>query len=133
MFETTITPQFADAGPMGYIKNNVIGNWFEVGRNEIFRFFTPDLNLNYENWKLIMLKTENTFINNIRYGEDVCIKTFITHIGNTSFTISHEAWQDNELKAKGNAIIVYFDFIEQTKKPITDDIRIKLEKHYKEI
>ena len=24
MFETTITPQFADAGPMGYIKNNVI-------------------------------------------------------------------------------------------------------------
>ena len=133
MFETTITPQFVDAGPMGYIKNNVIGNWFEVGRNEIFRFFTPDLNLSYEKWKLIMLKTENTFINNIRYVEDVSIKTFITHIGNTSFTISHEAWQDNELKAKGNAIVVYFDFIEQTKKPITDEIREKLEKHYKEI
>ena len=132
MFETKITPQFADLGPMRYIKNNVIGNWFEIGRNDIFRFFTPDLDLRYGKWKLIMLKTENTFINNIKYGEDVLIKTFITHIGNTSFTISHEAWQDNQLKAKGNAIIVHFDFTKQTKKPIPNEIKEKLKKHYKE-
>ena len=129
MFEIKITPQFADIGPMRYVKNSVIGNWFEIGRNDIFRFFTPDLDLHPTKWKLIMLKTEHTFLNPIVFSKNVTIKTFVTHIGNTSFTVNHEAWQNNELKAEGSAVIVNFDFIKQEKQPIPENIKEKLKEH----
>jgi len=55
--------------------------------------------------------------------------TPVTRIGNTSFTIGHEAWQHGELKARGKAVIVHYDFIEGKSKPISDSIRKSLEKH----
>jgi len=129
MFRITVTPQFGDVDGLKHVNNNVVGNWFELGRNPIFRFFTPDLNLSYETWKLIMVRTEADFVGQIYYGEDVEIRTYILHIGNTSFTTGHEAWQNGELKAKGKSVVVNFDFIKQEKQPIPDDIRKKLEEH----
>ena len=63
------------------------------------------------------------------YGKDVEIKSYILKIGNTSFTIGHEAWQDNELKARGKAVLVNYDFEASKSKPIPDTIRKNLEKH----
>ena len=60
---------------------------------------------------------------------DVEVRSFITHIGNSSFTIGHEAWQDEKLKAKGKAVIVHYDFINQKSMPIPDTIRAQLEDH----
>lgn len=91
--------------------------------------FTPDLDLSYENWKLIMVKTEFNFLNQMYYGKDVEIKTYILKIGNTSFTIGHEAWQNGKLTVKGEAVVVHFDFIEKKTIPIPDSIRSQLNEH----
>jgi len=37
------------------------------------------------------------------------VKTYIEKIGNTSFTISHEAWQNDIKKATGKVVIVYLN------------------------
>lgn len=129
MFIETVTPRFGDADGLRHINNVALVEWFEVGRNPIFRMFTPDLDLNYENWKLILVRTEFDYLGQMLYGQDVEIRSFITHIGNSSFTIGHEAWQEEELKAKGKAVIVHFDFINQKSMPIPDTIRAKLEDH----
>jgi acyl-CoA thioester hydrolase len=63
------------------------------------------------------------------YGEDVEIKTFIIKIGNSSFTMGHEAWQNGKLKVKGKAVLVHFDFIEKRSRTIPDPIRAQLEEH----
>jgi acyl-CoA thioester hydrolase len=63
------------------------------------------------------------------YGKDVEIKSFILKIGNSSFIIGHEAWQDNELKARGKAVLVNYDFEIGKSKPIPEYIRKTLEKH----
>lgn len=129
MFIETVTPRFGDTDGLRHINNVALVEWFEVGRNPIFRMFTPDLDLSYEKWKLILVRTEFDYMGQMSYGHDVEIRSFITHIGNSSFTIGHEAWQNGELKAKGKAIIVYFDFIHQKSMPIPDSIRAQLQEH----
>ena len=129
MFIETVTPRFGDADGLRHINNIALVEWFEVGRNPIFRMFTPDLDLSYENWKLILVRTEFDYMGQMYYGKDVEVRSFITHIGNSSFTIGHEAWQDEKLKAKGKAVIVHYDFINQKSMPIPDTIRAQLEDH----
>ena len=129
MFKDFVTPRFGDIDGLKHVNNTVVANWFELGRNNIFRYFTPDLDLSYENWKLIMVRTEFDFVSQMFYGTDVEIRSYILNIGNSSFETGHEAWQDGELKAKGKSIIVHYDFIEKESKPIPDDIRKNLLKH----
>lgn len=129
MFIETVTPRFGDADGLRHINNIALVEWFEVGRNPIFRMFTPDLDLSYEKWKLILVRTEFDYLGQMYYGKDVEIRNYITHIGNSSFTIGHEAWQDGELKAKGKAVLVHFDFINQKAVPIPESIRAQLKEH----
>jgi acyl-CoA thioester hydrolase len=129
MFIEKVTPRFGDADGLRHINNIALVEWFEVGRNPIFRMFTPDLDLTYENWKLILVRTEFDYLGQMYYGKDVEIRSYITHIGNTSFIIGHEAWQDGELKAKGKAVLVHFDFLNQRSVPIPDSIRSQLQEH----
>jgi acyl-CoA thioester hydrolase len=129
MFIETVTPRFGDSDGLRHINNIALVEWFEVGRNPIFRMFTPDLDLSYEKWRLILVRTEFDYLGQMYYGRDVEIRNYITHIGNSSFTIGHEAWQDGELKANGRAVLVHFDFINQKSMPIPDDIRAQLHEH----
>ena len=129
MFTEKVTPRFGDADGLRHINNTALAEWFEVGRNPIFRMFTPDLDLSYEKWKLILVRTEFDYIGQMYYGIDVEIRSYITHIGNSSFTIGHEAWQDGELKAKGKAVLVHFDFLNQKSVPIPESIKSQLHEH----
>jgi len=132
MFKDYATPRFGNIDGLKHVNNTVVADWFEMGRNGIFRYFTPDLDLSYEKWKLIMVRTEFDFVSQMYYGTDVEIRTYILKIGNSSFTTGHEAWQDGELKAKGKSVIVHYDFIEKKSKPIPEDIRKNLIKHLRD-
>ena len=129
MFTQIVTPRFGDIDGLGHVNNNVIGVWFELARNPIFRLFTPDLDLSYEKWKLIMARTEFDFLGEMFYNKDVEIRSYILRIGNSSFIIGHEAWQDGELKSKGKAVIVHYDFINKRSVPIPESIRESLREH----
>ena len=129
MFKTTVTPSFGDIDGMKHVNNNRILEWFELGGLDIYRYFTPDLDLDYENWKLIMVRKEADFVGQLRFGEDVEIRTYLLKIGNSSFTVGNEVWQNNELKAKGKTVIVHFDYVTQKSVPIPDNVRNKLEEH----
>ncbi len=129
MLKITVTPQFSDLDGLRHVNNNIIGRWFELGRNDLFKLFTPDLEVTHEKWKLIMLRSEYDFLEQIFYGHDVEIRTYILHIGTTSFIFGNEAWQDGKMKAKGSSVIVHFDYIKQSKMPIPEDIKKELAKH----
>ena len=129
MFKTKVTPSFGDIDGMKHVNNNRILEWFELGGLDIYRYFTPDLDLDFENWKLIMVRKEADFVGQLRFGEDVEIRAYLLKIGNSSFTVGNEVWQSNELKAKGKTVIVHFDYVTQKSVPIPDDVRNKLEEH----
>jgi acyl-CoA thioester hydrolase len=129
MYTTTVTPRFGDSDGLKHINNIALAEWFELARNPIYRLFTPDLDLSYKKWKLIMVKTEFEFLKQMYYRSDVEIRSFIIKIGNSSFTTYHEAWQEGELRAKGQAVIVRYDFMERKTRPIPQEIREILEEH----
>jgi acyl-CoA thioester hydrolase len=129
MFKTVVTPRFGDIDGLRHVNNTVLAIWFEEARNPVFRMFTPDLDLSYENWKLIMVRTEFDFVGEMYYGEDIEIRTFVEKIGNSSFTLGHEAWQRGKLNVRGKAVVVHFNFLEKKSMPIPESIRSQLEEH----
>jgi acyl-CoA thioester hydrolase len=129
MFKTVVTPRFGDIDGLKHVNNTVLAVWFEQARNPVFRMFTPDLDLSYENWKLIMVRTEFDFLCEMYYGENVEILSFIEKVGNSSFTMGHEAWQNGKLKVRGKAVVVHYDFIGKKSVPIPESIRSQLMEH----
>jgi acyl-CoA thioester hydrolase len=129
MFSTTVSPRFGDIDGLGHVNNTVLPIWFEIGRNPIFRLFSPDLDLSPDVWHLILVRTEFDFLRQMYFRSEVEIRTFIAKIGNSSFTVGHEAWQEGELKVKGQAVLVYYDFKLQKTIPLPDSIREVLKAH----
>jgi acyl-CoA thioester hydrolase len=129
MFSTIVSPRFGDIDGLGHVNNTALPVWFEIGRNSVFRLFSPDLDLSPEVWHLILVRTEFDFLRQMYFRSDVEIRTFIAKIGNSSFTVGHEAWQEGELKAKGQTVLVYYDFKLQKAMSLPDSIREILTEH----
>ena len=127
MFTKTITPRFGDVDGLRHINNTRLPIWFELGREPFFRYFNPDMRL--ENWNLIMAHIDVDFVVPMLLGADVEIRTTVAKIGHTSFTVRQEAWQNGQLGAQGNAVVVHYDFKNRRPLPIPDDIRARLEEH----
>ena len=129
MWTTTVTPRVGDTDFLGHINNIVPAQWFELGRNPLFRLFNADISQSSGAWPLIMAHTDYDFVAQLFFQHEVEIRTFVSKIGTKSFTISHEAWQQGQLCVKGTAVIVYYDFKAKQSLAIPDDVRAKLEEH----
>lgn len=127
MWKKTVTPRFGDIDGLRHINNCMLPVWFELGREPIFRYFHPDLSLG--NWSLIMARISVDFVAQMRLGADVEIRTYMKKIGRSSMTAFQEAWQNGVLGAKGEAILVHYDFDNQKSLAIPDAIRDELKKH----
>ncbi|KKE78218.1 thioesterase [Oceanobacillus caeni] len=127
LLKTIITPRVSETDGVGHINNTTIPIWFEAGRNEIFKMFTSDLS--FEDWRCIILNMNVDYLKQIYYGRDVIIKTHVEKIGNSSFTLYEEMFQNEELCAKGRAVYVNFNRKKQATEPIPDEIRLQLEEH----
>lgn len=129
MFKSIIDVSSRDTDSLGHVNNTSLPLWFETARNPVYKIFNPTMELNPLIWNLIMVHTEFDYLNQIYYGFEVEIRTYIEIIGNTSFTVYQEAWQKGKLRATGRAVLVDFDFNKQEKVEIPEDIKRELEKH----
>jgi acyl-CoA thioester hydrolase len=129
MFTITVTPRFGDVDGLGHINNTVPANWFELGRNPVFRMFEPNLNLSHATWPLILAHADFDFVKEMFFQYDVEIRTYIQRVGTKSFTFYHEAWQEGCLCVKGSATIVHYDFNKKITTEIPADIKEKLKEH----
>ncbi|WP_406828645.1 acyl-CoA thioesterase [Microbulbifer sp. ARAS458-1] len=127
MFTYQIEPRFSETDALGHINNTVVPVWFEQGRTPIFQLFNPDLNLNQ--WNLILKKMDVDFVAQIYLYSPVEIRTSLSAVGNTSMTIHQEVWQKGKLVAKGDCVMVHFDYAQQGKAPIPQEVREKLLQH----
>ena len=125
MIFTNIVPRVSETDGVGHINNVFVPIWFEAGRREIFRIFSP--NLDFINWKLALVKVTVEYVDQLYLAEDVEIKTGIEKIGNSSFTIKEEIYQTNRLCAMGEAIYVNYNFKEKKSEAISNEIRDKLQ------
>jgi acyl-CoA thioester hydrolase len=129
MFSTTVQPRFGETDILGHINNTVPAAWFELARTHIMKIFSPDLNISLDTWPLIMAHTDFDFLEEMNLKSIVEIKTWISKIGNSSFTVYHEAWQEGRCCVKGHAVVVCFNFNTKKSFPIPEDKRKILEEH----
>ena len=125
MIFTNIVPRVSETDGVGHINNVFVPIWFEAGRREIFRIFSP--NLDFVNWKLALVKVTIEYLDQLYLAENVEIRTGIEKIGNSSFTIKEEIHQTDRLCAKGEAIYVNYNFNEKKSETISNEIRDKLQ------
>ncbi|RAP51523.1 MAG: thioesterase [Methanosphaera sp. rholeuAM270] len=130
MFKTMITPRIGETDALRHVTTTALPAWFECGREEIFKIFNPSMELTYKKWNLILVHMDFNFMKEINYGFDVEIRTYVTKIGKTSFTLLQEAWQNGILKSNGRATLIYYDFIREKGKVIDEELRKKLKEHY---
>ena len=124
-FTCHIEPRFCETDALGHVNNTALPIWFEHARTPFFRLFNAELKL--DTWNLILKKIDVDFIAQIFLGEPVEVRSYLNHIGSSSFVVVHEAWQAGNLVAKGHAVMVHFDYQEQAKAAIPDDVRASLE------
>jgi acyl-CoA thioester hydrolase len=129
MFSITVRPRFGDTDILGHINNIVPAEWFELARTHIMEIFCPDMNISLDTWPLIMAHTDFDFLEEMNLKSEVEIKTWISKIGNASFTIYHEAWQDKRCCVKGHAVVVCYNFNTKKSFPIPEDKRKILAEH----
>tara|TARA_R110000744_G_scaffold79260_9_gene155780 strand:+ start:619 stop:1011 length:393 start_codon:yes stop_codon:yes gene_type:complete len=128
MIKESIKPRFCETDGLGHINNTVVAQWFEGARDPVFKWFTPDLSL--KNWKLILAKTTVEFHAELQYGADVELKTYISRIGNSSFDVYQEAWQENKKCASGTAVMVHFDHQTKKSQKISDATISSMKEHF---
>jgi acyl-CoA thioester hydrolase len=127
MFNETFFPRFTDTDALGHINNTLVPVWFEGARDPIFKIFMPELDIT--NWQLILAKIDVTFHEQMHYGAEMEVRTYISRIGNSSFDVYQELWQHNKKCASGKAVMVHFCFDQQKSKVISTELIIKMEAH----
>ena len=127
MFHLEIEPRFNDTDALGHISNTALPVWFEQSRKPVFRIFQPGLEI--ENWPLIIARIEIDLLAQSYWHMPVQIRTGIGKIGNSSFHVVQEAWQNDKKIARGVAVLIHFDYAAEKAVPIPDDIRAQLAEH----
>jgi acyl-CoA thioester hydrolase len=127
LFSYKLQPSFSETDALGHVNNTVVPVWFEQAREPIFKIFVPDLSI--ANWNLIIAHIEVDFLSELVYGEEVEIQTGLSKLGNSSMTIVQTAWQKGEIRAKGQAVMIHYNYAEKSAVAIPDAIRTLLSAH----
>lgn len=130
MFIRTVEPAFYDTDALGHVNNTRVPAWFELARNDLFRLFTPDLDP--AQWRLIMARMEIDYRAELLYGAEIEIRTYLSRLGNSSFTVTQEAHQHGRLTNLGHTVLVHFDHRDKRAVPIAGELRTALEAHLHE-
>ncbi|MGM0481942.1 MAG: acyl-CoA thioesterase [Pseudomonadota bacterium] len=123
MLQEQFKVRFYETDALGHVNNTVVPMWIETGRLPIFEFFgemSPDTQ------SLIVARLEVDYAQPIFFGSNVTVKTYVSRLGGSSFDITTEIWQNDDLCAEGKTILVYFDFNEKKSIPLTDELRSRL-------
>lgn len=128
MYNTVIEPRVSETDGVGHINNTTIPVWFEAARNQLFKLFTPDNS--FDNWKMIILNMNVDYMDQIYFGINVSVYTWVKKVGNSSLQLYEEIWQDGRLCAKGTVTYVNYNLKDQKSEPIPDTIRTELELHF---
>ena len=129
MFSITVYPRFGDLDALRHVNNAVPSHWFESGRTQVIKIFDPELTIDKKTFPLIIAHIDYDYVAQVFLRYEVEIKTWISRIGTKSFTVYHDAWQNNRLCVKGTAVMVHYDFNIEKSTPIPEDKRKLLAEH----
>ncbi|MCL1631163.1 acyl-CoA thioesterase [Sporolactobacillus sp. CPB3-1] len=128
MITTKIPVRFVDCDGMGHVNNAVYYTYFEEGKREIFRWFTPSMNL--KDWRVIVASTHCDYIQEINYGEEITVYTWISTISRSSFDVEHAiAGPNGNWHARGRVTLIGYNYERKQVVPLSEEIKDILRQH----
>jgi len=123
-FSLEIQPRFNETDALGHINNTIIPVWNEAARKPIFEIFNPELDL--DKWELIVAGFDIAFLSPTNYGSPVSIKTWISRVGNSSFEVTQQSWQQGKQTSETKTSMVYYDYGIDKSQPLSTEIKQQL-------
>ena len=102
---TDIQIRYSDIDQYGHVSNSVYSQYFDIGR---IHFFT-ELRKLTEVPNMVIVSIKMDMLKEIRFKDQVVIKTSCSKMGNKSMTFEQNIFSNNELAAKGVVISAGFD------------------------
>ena len=109
---TDIQIRYSDIDEYGHVSNSVYSQYFDIGR---IHFFT-ELKKITEVPNMVIVSIKMDMLKEIRFNDEVVIKTRCSKMGNKSMTFEQNIFSNNELAAKG--VVISAGFNPQTRKAI---------------
>lgn len=121
-----------DVDAAGHVNNAIYFSWFEWARTR----YWLDLR-GRDDWRgidFIVARAECNFRRQVSIMDRVELRTRISEIRNSSLNFEYQIVQHDggELAADGNVVVVLFDWDENRKKTIDDDLRNQIRTFQKE-
>lgn len=129
MNEIQVKVRFGETDALGHINNASYFIYLEEARISFLEELGHKMDSKQRNFILASAKCD--FVRQGYFNQILSIKTYVLKIGTSSFQLEHEitCTQTKELIAKGNVVMVNFNFEKQISEPLSALLREDLE-HY---
>ncbi|MCC5800746.1 acyl-CoA thioesterase [Rossellomorea vietnamensis] len=131
MDSINVRSRFCETDALGHINNTTYFVYLEEARIKFFQ--TIGFDMDVKDWQFILASTKCDFLSQGYFNQELVITTDVSKIGSKSFQLDHDILcaETHQLIARGNAVIVYFDFQEQRSKAIPDLLKAQLNNHFR--
>ena len=120
---TEIKVRFSETDLLGHVNNASYFVYLEEARIDFLREVLPEKKKTF-----VVVSVKCDFIRQAYFGQRLIIHTSIVKIGNTSFTLIQEIKdkESGQLIAKGQSVVVHYNFEKQKSEPLTPNMRERL-------
>ena len=125
VFDIEVAKRFKDLDPYDHVSNAVVVDYLMEARARAFRL------LDLEDRGIIgqvVARQEINYRRPILFGlEPLVVKTWISHVGRSSFSMESEVWDEGHLAADAKTVMVCFDVQSRQSREIPGEFRRVLE------
>lgn len=126
--DISVEKRFKDIDPANHVSNTTILDYVMEARVRLYLAIDPDLR---NSGAQVVARQEIDYRRPILYSADpVIVRTWISHIGNTSFTVNCQVIDEGEIAAEAKTVMVSYDFEAGAPMPIPDWLRDGLAVHH---
>lgn len=127
VFDIEVAKRFKDLDPYDHVSNAVIVDYVMEARIRTFR----QMGLSSRSViGQVVARQEIDYRRPIEFGlEPLIVRTWISHVGTSSFTMDCQVLDGGEVVADAKSIMVCFDISAKRSRPIPDEFRRALEEH----
>jgi acyl-CoA thioester hydrolase len=122
--------RFSDLDSLGHVNNAVYFSYSEHARLEFFEY----LGITTRSFPSVLLaRVACNHHLPVLYGQAVEVTTWVSHIGNKSFTVQHHVLANGQKAASLETVLVWYDHAQKASQPVPEAARDKLKSQMLEL
>lgn len=133
-YSQKVVVRFSDTDALGHCNNARYFSFMEEARVSFMHHFFPDQKPSeaFFSVPFILAQVDCNFRRPTYFGDTIVVNLGITSIGNKSFKISYQLFNEknNELVADGSSVQVMYDYKTEQSQELSNDLRNKLQDYF---